>query len=112
MRISKYFVVGALFGLPVFAYAETWNNVPLVDANCAAKVKANPDAHTRECALQCSKSGYGILAADGTFLRFDSTGNDRAMAALQGSQASDDLRVTITGDREASTIKVKTLKLQ
>jgi hypothetical protein len=112
MPIPKQFVLAALFGLPLFAAPETWNNVPLVDANCSAKVKANPDAHTRSCALQCSKSGYGILAADGTFLRFDSTGNDRAMAALQGSQASDHLRVTVTGDREDSTIKVKALKLQ
>jgi len=112
MPIPKYFVLGALFGLPLFAAAETWNNVPLVDANCSAKVKPNPDAHTRKCALQCSESRYGILAADGTFLRFDSTGNDRAVAALQGSQASDHLRATVTGDREDSTTKVKTLKLQ
>ena len=34
------------------------------------------DAHTRNCARQCSKAGYGILASDGRFLRFDSAGND------------------------------------
>lgn len=112
MKVHKHFALTALCMMPLLAAAETWNDVPLVDANCSMKVKANPDAHTRSCALQCAKSGYGILSSDGTFLRFDSAGNDQALAALQHSQVSNHLRVTVTGDREGDAIKVKSLKLQ
>ncbi|HEX4769307.1 MAG TPA: hypothetical protein VH351_00645 [Bryobacteraceae bacterium] len=112
MTIRKHLALFVLFGMPGFAGAETWTSVPLIDGACAAKAKANPDAHTRNCALQCSKAGYGILSTDGTFLRFDSSGNDQALGALQASNGSDHLRVTVTGERAGEEIKVKTLKLQ
>lgn len=112
MTIHRNLAVFLLWGMPVCAFAETWTDVPLVDANCSAKVKANPDTHTRNCALQCAKSGYGILSADGAFLRFDGSGNDQALTALKSSDAKDHLRVTVTGDREGDTVKVTTLKMQ
>jgi hypothetical protein len=112
MTIQKCLVLVALVGTPLIIRAETWNDVPLVDANCSGKVKANPDAHTRNCALQCSKAGYGILASDGRFLRFDSAGNEQALTALKASQTNDHLRVNVTGDPDGETIKVKTLKMQ
>ena len=37
--------------LPAFAAAEDWSNVSIVDTQCSAKVKADPDSHTRDCAL-------------------------------------------------------------
>lgn len=111
MNMCKAFGLIALFTMPLLCAAETWRDVSLVDVNCSAKVKSNPDAHTRNCALQCSKSGFGILTADGTFLKFDSQGNEQAMAALKNSQASDHLRATVTGEREGDTIKVKSLKM-
>lgn len=92
--------------------AESWTNVSLVDANCAAKVKDTPDTHTRACALQCQKSGFGILAGDGTFLKFDDAGNAKAVAALEASKSRDHLRVAVTGTREGATIKVESLRLQ
>jgi len=102
-----------LLALPSFAAAETWTNVPLIDVACSAKskVKANPDAHTRDCALACSKSGYGILTPDGTYLKFDEAGNAKALAALNASQKADHLRVTVTGELEGGTIKVTDLRL-
>ncbi len=96
---------------PIFAAVETWNNVPLVDSNCAAKVKDNPDAHTKDCAMQCAKSGLGILTSDGTFLKFDKKGQTDAMAALQSTSKTDHLRATVTGERSGDTVKVKTFKL-
>jgi|SRR4051794_38605591 len=112
MTIYKNFALILLWGMPALALAETWTDVPLVDANCSSKVKANSDAHTRNCALQCAKSGYGILSADGNFLRFDGSGNDQALTALKASDAKDHLRITVTGEREGDTIKVNTLKMQ
>jgi hypothetical protein len=106
-----FLALAAVFAAPLLCGAETWNDVPIVDANCSAKVKNNPDAHTRNCAMQCAKSGFGILTADGTYLKFDSYGNDQAVAALRASQASDHLRATVTGERDGDTIKVKSLKM-
>jgi hypothetical protein len=98
--------------LPLIAAVETWNHVTVVDANCAAKVKDNPDAHSKGCAMSCGKTaGFGLLTSDGTFLKFDAAGNKQTMAALESSKKEDHLRATVTGERAGDAIKVKTLKL-
>ena len=73
----------AAAALPAVLPAETWKNVVLVDSMCAGKaaVKATPDSHTAKCAIQCGASGYGILTADGRYLKFDRKGNEQAAAA-------------------------------
>lgn len=91
--------------------AETWNRVSLVDTQCIDRVKKDPDAHTRQCALQCSKNGYGIITADGTFLPLDEAGNRKALEALKGAKHADHLRVTVTGERQGDAIKVSSLTL-
>ncbi len=91
---------------------ETWSNVSLVDTSCAIKSKDHPDAHMKACALQCAKAGFGVIAGDGTFLKFDAEGNSRAVAALKGSTKADHLRVTVAGDRQGDTIKVTSLRLE
>jgi hypothetical protein len=111
MITRKVLNLAILFTAPLLCAAETWKDVSIVDVNCSTKVKSNPDAHTRDCALQCAKSGFGIVTSDGTFLKFDSQGNQEALTALKASQASDHLRATVTGDREGDTIKVKSLKM-
>jgi hypothetical protein len=90
--------------------AETWTKVSMVDSLCSTKVKADPDKHTRECALQCAKGGFGIVASDGTYLRFDKAGNDQAAAMLKASKAADHLRVNVTGNRKGDTIAVASLQ--
>jgi hypothetical protein len=102
-----------LLALPALAAAETWSNVSLVDQSCAtkAKVAENPDGHTRDCALQCSKNGYGVFTADGKYLKFDAAGSEKALAALRASSQKDHLRVTVTGTVEGDTITVATLEL-
>ena len=109
--MNKLFAATALMALPLLCSAETWKDVSIVDVDCSAKVKASPDTHTRACALTCAKSGFGILTADGTYLKFDAQGNEKAIAALNASHATDHLRVTVTGDREGDIIKVKSLKM-
>ena len=108
-KLTLIAILGCL-AMPAFA-AETWTNVPIVDTLCASKVKADPDAHTRACALQCEKGGYGIVTQDGTYLKFDSAGNAKAAAALKASKKTDHLRVTVTGDREGDNIKVSSLSM-
>jgi len=54
MRKQTLLLVSALCALPALAETQTFKNVSVVDAKCAAKVAANPDEHTRACAMQCS----------------------------------------------------------
>ena len=94
------------------AAAENWSNVSLIDTACSTKAKAKPDEHTKACALQCAKSGFGIIAADGSFLKFDDSGNAEVIAALNASKKTDHLRVSVKGDRQGETIKVSSVQIE
>lgn len=109
---SKWLILLALvLGFSVFAAAETWTNVSLVDDHCVTKVKADPDSHTRDCMLKCQKAGYGVLTSNGTYLKLDKNGNDQALKLLQSTDKKDHLRVTVTGEREGDTIKVQSITM-
>lgn len=110
--IRKVFLLMiAAMALPAFVAAETWSNVSLIDSQCSTKAHANPDAHTRDCALTCAKSGFGILDKNGHFLKFDATGNTEAIKLLRSTSKKDHLRVDVTGEIEGETIHVKALKM-
>ncbi|OFV80259.1 MAG: hypothetical protein A2Y78_10645 [Acidobacteria bacterium RBG_13_68_16] len=109
-RLAALLVVAA-FIVPALAAAETWTNLPLVDHNCLEKVKADPDKHETSCLIMCSKSGYGVLTSDGTWLKFDKAGNDEALKALKATQKMNGIRVTVTGELTGDMIKVATLKI-
>src|SRR5256885_14285178 len=100
MKTSAFLVLGAVLAVPLAASAETWKNVSIIDTACLAKVKADPDVHTAKCALQCQKSGYGLLTSDGTYLKFDEDGNKKALAALKATSKADHLRAGAVGDRK------------
>ncbi len=97
--------------MPLVAAVQTWNHVTLVDAMCAASIKANPDAHSTECALHCGAEGMGLLTADGTFLKFDAAGTKQALAELKATKKKDHLRATIVGELSGDSIKVESVKL-
>jgi hypothetical protein len=111
-KMSVSMVVLGLLALPLVAAAETWKDVPVIDTACLAKVKADPDKHTTECALKCSKSGYGLLTTDGSYLRFDQGGNEKALAALKATKRTDHLRATVVGERDGETIKVTSFAIE
>lgn len=111
MKKAAFFLVAMALVLPLSAAAETWKNVPVVDTMCSVKAKAEPDKHSTKCALTCANSGFGILTADGTYLKFDEAGNEKAVAALKQTKKTDHLRVTVTGERDGDTIKVQSLSL-
>ncbi len=97
--------------LPAVAAAEAWNNVSMIDTQCSAKVKANPDAHTRDCALMCARSGFGIVDSSGNYLKFDDKGNQEALKLLQSSSKKDHIRVDVTGSKDGNLIHVDSLRL-
>lgn len=111
MNKAAFLLVALAFALPLSAAAETWKNVAVVDTMCSVKVKAAPDEHPTKCALACAKSGFGILTADGSFLKLDEAGNQKAVAALKSTKKTDHLRATVTGERDGGTIRVQSLNL-
>ena len=112
MRKAVSFLV--LFGLaamPALAAVETYKDVSVVDVNCSTKVAADPDSHTRACALKCAASGFGIVTKDKQFLKFDAVGNAKIADALKASDKKDHLRVDVSGDVQGDTLKVTSIKL-
>lgn len=105
-------VASILAALPLAASAEVWKNASLLDTMCASKEKVakDPDAHPTSCALQCAKSGFGIMV-DGKYLKFDEKGNEQIASELKATKKTDHLRVTVDGDRKGDTIAVKSVKL-
>lgn len=105
MRLSTL-----LFGLVLFSslsFAGSWQGY-LVDVMCSGK----PDLsnHTKKCAMKCAKSGFGIKLSDGTFLRFDEAGNQKAMEALKQTNREKDLQVEVQGEQEGEVIKVEAIR--
>ena len=111
MRILASLLAVGLLVSPALAATQTFNDVSVVDVSCSKKAVANPDAHTRSCALACQKSGFGILTADKHFLKFDADGNAKIIEALKASDKADHLRVDVSGDVDGDTLKVTSLKL-
>jgi hypothetical protein len=90
------------------AFAETWNGT-LVDVMCKNQDLAN---HTTKCAISCSKSGYGLVMGDGKFVKFDESGNDKALAALKATSKEKDLKAKVTGSLDGDTVQVESVELQ
>ena len=110
-RLTSLVVLAGLCAVPMFAAAESYENVSVIDVSCSKKAAADPDAHTRECALACTKSGFGILTKDQRFLKFDAAGNAKILAALKASDKKDHLRVNVDGDVQGDTLKVTSVTL-
>jgi hypothetical protein len=111
MKVLASLLMAGLLATPALAATKTFNDVSVVDVACSKKVAANADAHTRQCALACEKSGFGVLTPDNKFLKFDADGNAKMVEALKGSDKADHLRVNVSGDVEGDTIKVASVKL-
>src|ERR1043165_700596 len=98
-----------LFGLLAnLAAAETLSGT-VVDIMCRTKDLAG---HTRECAVTCSKSGYGLVTADGKFLKFDEGGNARTLSALKKATKDKDLKAKVSGTIDGDVLKVAAIELQ
>jgi hypothetical protein len=110
-KLASFFVLFGLCAMPAFAAVETYKDVPVVDVNCSTKVTADPDSHTRACALKCAASGFGIVTQDKHYLKFDAVGNSMIVEALKTSDKKDHLRVDVSGDVQGDSLKVTSIKL-
>jgi len=95
----------ALMALAPLAAADFSGTV--VDVMCRGKDLAS---HTRECAVTCSKSGYGLVTADGKFLKFDEAGNARTLASLKKLTKEKDLKAKVSGTLNGEVLKVETIE--
>src|SRR6204780_5868812 len=89
------------------ALAETFTG-SVVDVMCKGKDLAG---HTRACALDCAKSGFGLVQADGKFLKFDESGNARTLSLLKKSAREKDLKVKVRGTMDGDVIKWQAVEL-
>ncbi|HTM48585.1 MAG TPA: hypothetical protein VL285_07895 [Bryobacteraceae bacterium] len=90
------------------AFAETWSGT-LVDVMCKGKDLAG---HTTKCAVGCAKGGYGLVLSDGKFVKFDETGNAKALATLKATSKEKDLKAKVSGSLDGDTVKVSSIELQ
>ncbi len=96
--------------LAVSAAAGEWQG-HLMDAMCAAKMKDKAATHKAKCALSCAKTGFGVVTADGKFVKFDEMGNAKAQEALKATAKDQDLKVKVTGTVDGDSIKVESLSI-
>lgn len=111
MKKTALIVLVAALALPLSA--ETWKDVSLMDASCAAKAEKmkDPDEHSTSCAMKCAKSGYGAVV-NGQFVKFDAKGNELTSKALEKTDKKDHLRATVQGEMKDGVIQVSSLTLQ
>ena len=105
-RILLLTAASALFS--ICAFAETWTGT-LVDVMCKGK---DLSSHTAKCAMNCAKSGYGVVLSDGKFVKLDEGGNAKALAALKSTNTEKDLKVKVSGTLDGDTVKVSAIELQ
>jgi hypothetical protein len=114
MRIVS--CLACLLFLSVGLRAETWTG-DILDVLCrpenistgAKKCQQNRACMTSD---RCASSGYGVLLADGRFLKFDAAGSAKALKALKAMTKDTDLKVTVTGTVTRDVIKVDTLDIR
>jgi hypothetical protein len=88
--------------------AESWTGT-VVDVMCKGKDLAN---HTTKCAVSCAKGGYGLVLPDGKFVKFDETGNAKALAALKSTAKEKDVKAKVSGSLDGEVIKVDSIQVQ
>jgi putative intracellular protease/amidase len=71
---------------------------------------ANPVEHTKACALACRTSGFGLLTG-GEFVPFDPAGSKKALALLEATSKTADLRARVEGTKERGMLVVDKIAL-
>jgi hypothetical protein len=92
----------------VSAMADTWTG-SVVDVMCKGKDLAN---HTKSCNVSCAAGGFGLVLSDGKFVKFNETGNAKALAAIKATAKEKDLKAKVTGTLDGEVIKVQSIEIQ
>ena len=89
----------------------------LVDVKCGSARGSEagfPADHTKSCMLMdaCMKSGYAVMKADKTLVKFDAAGNEKAVKLLKSTNRDKDWKVDVTGTMQNDVLAVATIALQ
>lgn len=112
--MRKAFLVLAFSSLaPMVALAASWSG-KLLDASCY-----NQQKKAATCDATSKTTAFGIEVS-GTFYKFDSTGNTKAMAALKNradradpsKQQSPEVMAKVDGNESGGTITVENIDVQ
>ncbi len=106
--MKKTLTLAALVTLPALLAAESWSGT-VVDVMCKGRDLAG---HTRQCNLNCAKSGFGLVLADGKFIKFNESGNAKALASLKASTKEKDLKAKVTGKLDGGVIQVDSIQFE
>jgi len=101
-------LIAGLLVTSALALAETWSGT-VVDVMCK---KNDLASHTKDCAISCAKSGFGIVLADGKFIKFDEHGNVKALAAIKATSKEKDLKAKVTGTVREDVIQVESIQIE
>jgi len=88
------------------AEQQTWTGY-LSDVACSRQIVAD---HPVSCIKGCEGSGLGIVNKDGSFLKFDATGNKIAKQLLEQTSKKKELELEVSGKLEGQTIYVREIK--
>jgi hypothetical protein len=102
-------VAAVLVMSSAFCLADTFTG-KLVDAICKASNEGK-DASMASCAATAATHLFAIELQNAKVLNLDAAGNEKAASALKNTQKTD-LRATVTGSLNGSTVKVETIELQ
>ncbi len=103
------FVCALVLLVASLGLAETTTvNGYLMDKMCGAKPERAAN-HTKSCAEKCAGSGLGVVS-EGKFLAFDEKGNQLASDLLKNSKQAKGIKVTVEGEQDGDTLKVKSIK--
>jgi hypothetical protein len=103
--MKLWILLPALAGL---CCAETWSGT-VVDVMCKGK---DLSSHTRECALNCAKGGFGLVLADGKFVKFNEPGNAKTLGLIKKLDKEKDLKAKVTGNLKGEVIQVESIEFQ
>ena len=90
------------------AMADSWTG-SVVDVMCKGKDLAS---HTKSCNVSCAAGGYGLVLSDGKFVKFNETGNAKALAAIKATAKEKDLKAKVTGKLDGEVINVTAIEIQ
>ena len=90
------------------AMADSWTG-SVVDVMCKGKDLAS---HTKSCNVSCAAGGYGLVLSDGKFVKFNETGNAKALAAIKATAKEKDLKAKVTGTLDGEVINVTAIEIQ
>ena len=86
-------------------FGETVNG-HLMPSKCKNE---DPTTHSRDCALSCQSTGFGVLTASGEYISFNPAGNSKALELLRADAKAADLRVSVQGTRNGSVLAVESI---